>query len=89
MRIGVDIMGGDDFPSAPIKGAIRALQSLGDEAKLTLIGDEAVIREELIRQEASAEAFEIVHTSEYIDMSESPARAVASKRNATDRKSVV
>ena len=46
MRIGVDIMGGDYAPAAPIEGAILALKSLGQKAEIVLIGDETLIRSE-------------------------------------------
>ncbi|MCB9233820.1 MAG: phosphate acyltransferase PlsX [Bacteroidia bacterium] len=83
MRIGVDIMGGDNFPESPVEGAIRALASLGEQVELVLIGDQSVIISELERQGASPEAFSIVHTPEYITMSDSPTRAVAAKRNSS------
>jgi phosphate acyltransferase len=79
MRIGVDIMGGDYAPAAPIDGAILARQSLGARAEIVLIGDETLIRAELKAREQAPEAFSIVHTEQVIGMEESPTKAVASK----------
>ncbi len=79
MRIGVDIMGGDYAPAAPIEGAILALKSLGQKAGITLIGDESLIRSELQARGQNPEAFSIVHTDQVIGMEESPTKAVASK----------
>jgi glycerol-3-phosphate acyltransferase PlsX len=79
MRIGVDIMGGDYAPAAPIDGAILACTHLGKRAEVVLIGDEALIREELKTRGQSPEVFSIVHTDQVIGMDESPTKAVASK----------
>lgn len=76
-------MGGDNFPEYPVDGAIRAHRMLGEHVKLVLIGDQPVIESELKRQNASLEAFEVVHTDQFITMSDSPARAVAAKRNSS------
>jgi phosphate acyltransferase len=83
MRIGVDIMGGDFAPAAPIEGAILALNHLGARAEIVLIGDEKLIQEELRARGQSPEAFSIVHTDQVIGMDESPTKAVASKPRST------
>ena len=79
MRIGVDIMGGDYAPAAPIDGAILARTHLGGKVEVVLIGDEALIREELKTRGQNPEVFSIVHTDQVIGMDESPTKAVASK----------
>ncbi len=79
MRIGVDIMGGDYAPAAPIDGAILARTHLGERAEVVLIGDEALIREELKTRGQNPAVFSIVHTDQVIGMDESPTKAVASK----------
>jgi phosphate acyltransferase len=79
MRIGVDIMGGDYAPAAPIDGAILARTHLGERAEVVLIGDEALIRKELKTRGQNPEVFSIVHTDQVIGMDESPTKAVASK----------
>jgi phosphate acyltransferase len=83
MRIGVDIMGGDYAPSAPIEGAILAHQRLGAKAQIVLIGDQAVIRQELEARGYATAAFSVVHTDQVIGMEESPTKAVTSKPNSS------
>lgn len=83
MRIGVDIMGGDFMPAAPVEGAILAKKQLKDAIHLTLIGDKALIHTELKKHGASLDTFEIVHTDEFITMEDSPTRAIAQKPNAS------
>lgn len=83
MRIGVDIMGGDFAPAAPIEGAILALGQLGAGVKIVLIGDETLIKTELEARGQSPEAFSIVHTDQYIGMDESPTKGVAGKPRST------
>jgi phosphate acyltransferase len=83
MRIGVDIMGGDFAPAAPIEGAILALNHLGARAQIVLIGDESLILQELKARGQSPEAFSIIHTDQAIGMDESPTKAVASKPRST------
>ncbi len=79
MRIGVDIMGGDFVPTAPIAGAILAQKQLGDEIALVLVGDQTLIRDELHRQQADPENFEIIHAEDTITGSDSPAKAITAK----------
>ncbi len=79
MRIGVDIMGGDYAPAAPIEGAILARKNLGPRAEIVLIGDETSIHAELKARGETPAAFSIVHTDQVIGMEESPTKAVASK----------
>lgn len=83
MRIGVDIMGGDFMPSAPIEGVIQAQKKLGSKVRLVLLGQKEVILAELAKHGADASQFEIVHTPEYIEMKESPTRALAQKRESS------
>lgn len=79
MHIGIDIMGGDHFPEAPVRGAVQAQQKLQDKARLVLIGDEKIIRSELEKNQASVADFDIVHTEDFVGMSESPTRALIKK----------
>ncbi|MEM7039281.1 MAG: phosphate--acyl-ACP acyltransferase, partial [Bacteroidota bacterium] len=83
MRIGVDIMGGDFYPQAPIEGAILAQNELGDEVQVVLIGDEKIIHAELEKNDVPKTAFEIVHTAEAVEMGESPTKAISQKPRAT------
>jgi phosphate acyltransferase len=83
MKIGIDILGGDYAPDATIKGAILAYKQLHAGTQLVLIGDKEKI-EAISKQEGfDPSRFEIVHTTENIEMDESPSKAFASKPNAS------
>ncbi len=79
MRIGIDIMGGDFAPKATTLGSILAAKELPSKVKLVLIGDRDQILPILEENGADASAFEIVHTTEVIEMGEHPAKAFAKK----------
>jgi glycerol-3-phosphate acyltransferase PlsX len=83
MRIGLDIFGGDYAPEATVCGAILATKILPAGSQLVLIGDEQGILSICAREHFDASVFEIVQTSERIDMGEHPARAFAQKPNAS------
>jgi len=83
MKIGIDIMGGDFAPEAVVLGSIMALKVLPDNIKLVLIGDEKRIQEILIRENIAPNKFEIVHTTEVIEMGDHPAKAFAAKPNSS------
>ena len=78
MRIGIDIMGGDDAPKSTTKGAILAQKELPN-LELVLIGDENQIIPILEENGADKNDFTIVHTKEVIGMGEHPIKAFKSK----------
>ena len=79
MRIGLDVMGGDFAPSATVKGAILALQEMPKDSRVVLIGDEALISDELQKENADIKTFDIVHAPDVIGMAEHPAKAFTKK----------
>lgn len=83
MRIGVDIMGGDFAPEATVLGAILANESLPEDVQLVLIGDQEKIHEILNHENYDVNKFEIVHTDEYIEMGDHPAKAFSAKPNSS------
>ena len=78
MRIGIDIMGGDDAPESTTKGAILAQKELPN-LELVLIGDENQIIPILEENGADKNDFTIIHTDEVIGMGEHPIKAFKSK----------
>jgi len=82
MRIGIDVMGGDHAPDAILEGAIAAAAALDPGDHLVLVGDESVIRP-AVEAHGSADAFEIVATSEVIEMDEPPVEAVRNKPDSS------
>jgi glycerol-3-phosphate acyltransferase PlsX len=83
MRIGIDIMGGDYAPLQTTLGAILAFKELPSNVKIVLIGDKPSILSVLKENNISESAFEIIHTTEVIEMSDSPTRAFTQKPDSS------
>ncbi|HEX2921081.1 MAG TPA: phosphate--acyl-ACP acyltransferase [Bacteroidales bacterium] len=83
MRIGLDVMGGDFAPEAIIEGAFDSLNNLTDEEKLILIGDEGAILNKLSEMQVDSGRFEIVPTTQVIEMGDHPAKAFSQKKNSS------
>jgi len=83
MRIGIDILGGDFAPEATVCGSIMAAGILPEDSKIVLIGDEKQITEICSRKQFDPAVFDIVHTTERIEMNEHPARAFIQKPGAS------
>ncbi len=84
MRIGVDVMGGDNAPDEILKGCIAAVETLHADDTLVLIGDGPLIAETLEERGINAgKKLEIVATTEVIEMDEPPVDAVRTKKNSS------
>ena len=83
MRIGLDVMGGDFAPDAIIEGAVDSLKHLSVNEKLVLIGDELSILTKLSEMQVDPSLFEVVHTSQVIEMADHPAKAFSQKKNSS------
>lgn len=83
MRIGLDVMGGDYAPDAIIEGAVDCLQHFSETEKLVLIGDEGSILRKLNEMNVEPSLFEIVHTTQVIEMGDHPAKAFSQKKNSS------
>ncbi|MCX6325673.1 MAG: phosphate--acyl-ACP acyltransferase [Bacteroidia bacterium] len=83
MRIGLDVMGGDFAPDAIIEGAVDSLQHLAVEEKVVLIGDEGSICRKLDDMKVEPSLFNIVHTSQVIEMADHPAKAFSQKKSSS------
>lgn len=83
LKIGVDAMGGDFAPEAAVKGAVMALEAVGAGSRIVLFGDQAQIRSVLEAEGCSAERFDIVPTSEVIEMGDHPAKAFQAKADSS------
>lgn len=80
MRIVLDAMGTDHAPSAEVEGAIGALQELGPELEVVLVGDEAVIAAELARHpDAPADRLHVRHAPERVSAADAPASVLRRK----------
>jgi phosphate acyltransferase len=80
MKIGLDAMGGDFAPDATVEGAVDALDKLPQGDRLVLIGDNGRIREKLASLNVEPSLFDIVATTQVIEMSDHPAKAFSQKK---------
>ena len=76
-------MGGDFAPEAAVKGAVMALDGIGAESRIVLFGDEGRIRELLAAEQCPAERFDIVATTQVIEMGDHPAKAFQAKSDSS------
>lgn len=83
MKIGLDVMGGDFAPDAVIEGAVDSLKHLSKEERLVLIGDEAAILLKLNELSTEPSLFDIVHTTQVIEMGDHPAKSFSQKKNSS------
>jgi phosphate acyltransferase len=83
MKIGLDVMGGDFAPDAVIKGAVDSLQHLSEDETLVLIGNESMIRSGLSELSTDPSLFEIVNTTQVIEMADHPAKSFSQKKNSS------
>ncbi len=83
MKIGLDAMGGDYAPDVVVEGAFMASSRIAQGSQITLFGDKDAIESKLNSLGADISKFEIVPTTEVIDMNDSPAQAFIKKPNSS------
>ncbi|MCH8315650.1 MAG: phosphate acyltransferase PlsX [Planctomycetes bacterium] len=83
MRIGLDVMGGDNAPDAIIDGALTALKGLDEADELVLVGSHDVITEAMAARTIRDKRIVVVETTEVVAMDESPAEAVRGKPDSS------
>src|SRR4051794_34839538 len=84
MRIGVDVMGGDNAPDAILDGALACIAKLEPSDELVLFGDAAIIQAGLNTLDAEQAArVSMVATTEVVGMDESPVEAVRTKHDSS------
>ena len=83
MNLGLDVMGGDFAPKSTIDGALLALKELPASDQIILIGDEAIIHQQLSERNESPDQFKIVHAAEVIEMGEHPLKAFKTKPDSS------
>ena len=82
-KVAVDAMGGDHAPHVTVEGSVLAAREFG--IPVILVGDEDRIRRELLRHEVENLPLEIKHTSEVVEMDETPTTAIKKKRDSSLR----
>ena len=81
-RIVVDAMGGDHAPDAIVQGAAEASLALSG-AEIILVGDAAVLGRLLPKMRHDGARVRVHHASQYVEMDEKPAEALAAKPEAS------
>ncbi len=76
-------MGGDRGPAVTVEGAVAAAREFG--ARVLLVGDERVLREQLQRHDVAGLGLEVRHAAEAVEMGESPMVAVRRKKQSSIR----
>jgi len=86
VRAAVDVMGGDHAPSAILQGCWDAAPLLGADDVILLVGDETISREGLAGSglsDAQKKHYRIVHTTQVVEMDESPVEAIRGKPDSS------
>ncbi len=83
MNIGVDAMGGDYAPKNVVLGAIEASREISEDTRIVLYGDESAIAEQFDQNGGKPSNVDIVHTTQVIEMGESPAQAFTQKSDSS------
>lgn len=83
MRVGVDVMGGDNAPEEIVSGCIAVLDQLRNDDVLVLAGPRKIVEDLLKRENADDPRLVILDTPDVIGMAESPVEAVRSKRDSS------
>ena len=81
MRIVLDAMGSDNYPSPDVAGAVMAAREWGDE--IILVGREDAVRQELTHHDVAGLKLEVVHAPEVIEMDDEPAWAAREKKDSS------
>ena len=76
-------MGGDYAPDAVIEGAVDAIGLISPDDRLALIGDNSRILQKLASMNVEPSLFDIIPTTQVIEMSDHPAKAFSQKRDSS------
>ncbi len=83
VKVVVDVMGGDNAPTEPVKAAAAAVEERSD-IEVILTGDKDVIEKELEKYtSAPKERIHIVPTTEVIETAEPPVMAIRKKKDTS------
>ncbi|MCR5602430.1 MAG: phosphate acyltransferase PlsX [Lachnospiraceae bacterium] len=82
VSVAVDVMGGDNAPVEPVKGAVNAIAS-GSDIRVFLCGKKDVIESELKKYQYEPSRVEIVDAPEVIETGEAPVMAIRKKKDSS------
>lgn len=83
MKIGIDVMGGDFAPGAIIEGSADSLEHFSADESLVLLGDETLILRKLDEMAVSPSLFQVIPTTQVIEMGDQPAKAFSQKKDSS------
>ena len=84
ITLAVDAMGGDHGPKITVPASINALTRY-DQLHIILVGDKELIEKELQKHKYTNTRLSIQHTTEVVEMDESPQSALKNKKDSSMR----
>lgn len=84
ITLAVDAMGGDHGPKITVPASINALTRY-DQLHIILVGDKELIEQELQKNKYTNIRLSIQHTTEVVEMDESPQSALKNKKDSSMR----
>ncbi len=82
VKVAVDAMGGDNAPVETVKGAVEAVNQ-DERVHVYLVGQEAVLKEELSKYTFDSKRLTQVHAEEVIETAEPPVMAIRKKKDSS------
>ena len=79
MRIGLDIMGGDNAPDATLEGAYLASKMLNSDERIVLVGDKNLAINWFSQKNIDSSLFDYIHAEQSVDMNEHATKALRKK----------
>lgn len=81
--IGIDAMGGDFGPKPVVGGAVTAAREHKGKVRLTLVGREDEVRQEIAALHAESLPIDVLHAPDSVSMAEAPVRAAVRKKRSS------
>jgi glycerol-3-phosphate acyltransferase PlsX len=82
MRIVLDAMGSDQRPVPDVEGAVQAARESSEDT-IILVGDRVAIEREIAKYDTAGLKFEVVHTSQTVDMHDKPSQVIRTKKDSS------
>ncbi len=80
--VALDAMGGDNAPTAIIKGAVEAVNE-SDKIIVKVVGPEEIVKAELAKYTYNADRIIVVNATEIIETAEPPVMAIRKKKDSS------
>ena len=89
MKIAIDVMGGDNSPSADLDAVFEYLEDPSNKpVDFFLVGNESIIQKYLIKENKSSDYITIINASEDISDNDRPSRVFKTKPNCSIVKAI-